>query len=33
MKMGQDGVVSKLMNMAITIEHLEGDDHLNDKNQ
>lgn len=29
----QDGVLTKLMNMAITIEHLEGDDHLNDLNQ
>ncbi len=32
-KWGQDGIVTKLMNMAITIEHLEGDDHLNDLNQ
>ncbi len=32
-KWGQDGVVIKLMNMAITIEHLEGDDHHNDLNQ
>jgi len=32
-KWGQDGVVTKLMNMAITIEHRKVDDHLNDLNQ